>query len=219
MSYFDHDNKQNQNRNQNDYKEATQNPGYQTIEYKLVPTQSFTIIRGCSGCGRKTSYKNTDKFRVNANGSRIDVWLIYQCENCRHTYNLPIYERRKNTDIPVGEYQRFLDNDAQLSEEYGRNLPLFQKHKAKIDHQSINYELLRLQDTIDATGFKGQVQITIQNPYCLKIRPEKLAAEILGQSASSVKKQVANGFIRIESTANSAINVYLENNLKKENQQ
>lgn len=203
MSYLDHESKENQNRNQNDYKEPNQNPSYQTIEYKPVPTQSFTIIRGCPGCGRKTSYKNMDKFRVNANGSRIDVWLIYQCENCRHTFNLPIYERRKNTSLPASEYQRFLVNDAQLAREYGKNLQLFGKHRAEVDHKSINYELIRLQDTIDETAFEGRVQITIQNPYSLKIRPEKLTAEILGQSASSVKKQIANGTIAIESSANS----------------
>lgn len=203
MSYLDHESKQNQNRNQNDYKEPNQNPGYQTIEYKLVPTQSFTIIRGCPGCGRKTSYKNTEKFRVNANGSRIDVWLIYQCENCRHTFNLPIYERRKNTSLPASEYQRFLANDAQLAREYGRNLQLFQKHRAEVDHKNITYELIRLQNTLDKTVYKSRIQIIIQNPYCLKIRPEKLAAEILEQSVSSVKKQAENGFITIEPSANS----------------
>lgn len=201
MSYFDHEKKQN--RNQNECNESNQNPDKQTIEYTLVPTQSFTIIRGCSGCGKKTSYKNTDKFRINANGNRIDVWLIYQCENCRHTFNLPIYERRKNTDIPASEHQRFLDNDAQLAGEYGRNLQLFQKHRAEVDHKNITYELIRLQNTLDKTVCKSRIQIIIQNPYCLKIRPEKLAAEILGQSASSVKKQVANGTITIESSANS----------------
>ena len=100
---------------------------YLEIEYRLVPTQSFTVIRSCAGCGGKAPYKNTRKFRVNANGSKIDVWLIYQCGKCRHTFNLTIYERRKNTDIPAAEYQRFLDNDTQLAEEYGREIALFQK--------------------------------------------------------------------------------------------
>lgn len=183
MSYFDHWNEKDQN---------------QKIEYKIVPTQSFAVIRNCSGCGRKTSYRNTGKFRVNANGSKIDVWLIYQCENCRHTFNLPIYERRKTTDIPVSEYQRFLDNDAQLAGEYGRNLQLFQRHKSEIDHKSVHYELIRLQGTTDETVRENQLWITIQNPYGLKIRPEKLAAEILGQSASHIQKQIADGTITIE---------------------
>lgn len=178
--------------------------GYlKTIEYKMVPTKSFTIIRNCSGCGRKTTFVNTGKFRVNANGSKIDVWLIYQCEKCRHTLNITIYERQKNTRIPSGEYQRFIDNDEQLAEEYGKSFPLFQKNKAEIDHQSINYELVKLQETIDETVSDTQTLINIHNPYHLKFRPEKLTAEILGLSTSQVKKLIAKETITIESTAQS----------------
>lgn len=173
------------------------------IEYKLVPTQSFTVIRGCCGCGRKTHFKNTGKFRVNANGSKIDVWLIYQCEKCRHTFNLTIYDRQKNTTIPAEEYQRFLSNDEMLAEEYGRNSQLFQKNKAETDSKSITYELIRLQDIADENARKNQTLITIQNPYGLKIRPEKLTAEILELSASHVKKLIAQGTITIESSAQS----------------
>ncbi len=171
------------------------------LEYKLVPTRSFTVIRNCAGCGKKAPCQNTGKFRVNANGSRIDVWLIYQCSKCRHTLNLAIYERRKNTDIPAEEYQRFLDNDAQLAEEYGRSAALFQKNKAQIDHKDITYELIPLQDTTDKTVCENRRQITIRNPYGIKIRPEKLAAKILGLSANQVRKQILKGTITIASSA------------------
>lgn len=43
------------------------------------------IWYSCGGCRRKTEFVNTGRFRVNANGNRLDVWLIYQCERCKHT--------------------------------------------------------------------------------------------------------------------------------------
>lgn len=171
-----------------------------TIEYRIIPTQSFTVIRNCSGCGQKTRFQNTEKFRVNANGSKLDIWLIYQCEKCRHTFNLTIYERQKNTSIPADEYQRFLGNDEQLAEAYGRNFQLFQKNKAEIDTKNGTYELVRLHELIDETECGSQTVITIQNPYHLKIRPEKLAAEILGLSSSQVKKLIAKEAVTIRST-------------------
>ncbi|MDE6622695.1 MAG: DUF1062 domain-containing protein [Lachnospiraceae bacterium] len=174
-----------------------------TIEYRINPTQSFTIRRSCSGCGQKSRFKNTGKFRVNANGSKLDVWLIYQCEKCRHTFNLTIYERQKNTSIPAGEYQRFLDNDEQLAEEYGRNHQLFQKNKAEIDTKTRNYELIQLQETMDETVYDNRTLIAVQNPYHLKIRPEKLVSEILGLSSNQVKKLIAKETIAIQSTAQS----------------
>ena len=65
------------------------------IEYEIVPKECFKVTRNCSGCGTKTRYINTKRFRVNANGNKLDVWLIYQCEKCKHTFNLAIYERQK----------------------------------------------------------------------------------------------------------------------------
>lgn len=174
-----------------------------TIEYRVIPTQSFTVIRNCSGCGQKSRFNNTGKFRINANGSKLDVWLIYHCENCRHTFNLTIYERQKKTSIPADEYQRFLSNDEQLAEEYGKNFQLFQKNKAEIDSKNGNYELVKLQELIDETVCGSQTVITIQNPYHLKILPEKLAAEILGLSSSQVKKLIAKETITLRSTAQS----------------
>ncbi|MDE7415958.1 MAG: DUF1062 domain-containing protein [Lachnospiraceae bacterium] len=175
-----------------------------TIEYRMIPAQSYTILRNCSGCGQKSSFKNTGKFRINANGNKLDVWLVYQCEKCRHTFNLTIYERRKNTSIPTAAYRRFLGNDEQLAEEYGRNLQLFQKNKAEVDTKNVNYELVKLQETIDETACDNQTTlITIHNPYSLKIRPEKLIAQILGLSSSQAKKLIAKETITIKSTIQS----------------
>lgn len=52
------------------------------IEYEIALNDSLSVIWGCSKCGAKTRFRNTKKFRVNANGNKLDVWLIYQCENC-----------------------------------------------------------------------------------------------------------------------------------------
>ena len=95
-------------------------------EYEIVPQESFSVIRNCPGCGVKTNYRNTKRFRVNANGNRLDVWLIYQCEKCKHTLNLTVYERQKAASIPKDEYQLFLNNDEEAAEKYGKNFQFFQ---------------------------------------------------------------------------------------------
>lgn len=94
--------------------------------------KSFKILYSCGGCKRKTQFINTKRFRVNANGNRLDVWLIYQCEKCKHTKNLTIYERRKPSKISPEEYERFLANDEDLAEEYGQNMDFFAKNKVVV---------------------------------------------------------------------------------------
>jgi hypothetical protein len=102
-------------------------------EYSLTPKESFKIIRKCSGCGKKSIYINSNKFRVNANGNRIDVWLIYQCYKCKHTYNLTIYERLRKDSLSIDLYTGFMENDEELAKEYGKDKSLFIKNKAEID--------------------------------------------------------------------------------------
>ena len=183
------------------------------IEYEIVPRESFLVIRGCSGCGKKTHFTNTKKFRVNANGNKLDVWLIYQCEKCRHTFNLSIYERQKPSSIPKEEYQRFLSNDEQLAEAYGKNIQLFKKNKAEVDYEGLDYdyviqaELNSSPDEAAESASSDQIMLTIHNPYGLKIRPEKQIAEVLGLSRSQIQKRIQEGNIELESVVRKELTI------------
>lgn len=157
------------------------------IEYRIVPEQSFDIIYPCSGCGCKTSFKNTNRFRVNANGNKLDVWLIYQCSKCKHTKNLAIYERQNPAKIPQTEYQRFLANDEELALEYGTNYSFFRKNQVEVDNENIFYHYENKSGEQELILQNGEV-IQINNPHGLKIRPEKVAAELLQLSRSRIKK-------------------------------
>ena len=53
----------------------------------------YAVICRCGRCGKKQTFVTTGKFRVNANKNKVDIWLIYQCARCRHTLNIPVYER------------------------------------------------------------------------------------------------------------------------------
>lgn len=168
------------------------------IEYEIIMKDSFWVIRSCPKCGRKTHFINTKKFRINANGNKLDIWLIYQCEECKHTLNLAIYERQKVSSVPKEEYQRFLDNDEQLAEMFGKNMQLFRKNKADIDFDRLNYDFVKRFETIESSGSGEQIFITVNNPYELKIRPEKQIAMALGMSRSQVKKLLEKGEIEIK---------------------
>lgn len=157
------------------------------IEYEIIPKDSFWIIRNCPKCGTKTHYINTKKFRINASGNKLDIWLIYQCLECKHTLNLAIYERRKVSSIPKEEYQCFLENDERLAETYGRNMQLFRTNRAEIDFDRLQYGLSRLNETMESGGSGDRVIITVRNPHQLKIHLEKQIAMVLGLSRNQVK--------------------------------
>lgn len=81
--------------------------------------KEYQIIHKCGRCGKKTTFVSTRRFRVNANKNKLDVWLIYQCKKCKHTLNIPIYERVSPQKIPRELYEGFLANDEELAVRYG----------------------------------------------------------------------------------------------------
>ncbi len=167
------------------------------IEYEITLKDSFWVVRNCPKCGRKTHYINTKKFRVNANGNKLDVWLIYQCAECKQTLNLAIYERRKASSIPREEYQCFLGNDEQLAERYGQSMQLFRENKADIDWGRLQYGIVKVHESIEGGEGRERILVTVKNPDGLKIRLEQQIAMVLGLSRDQVKKLMVKGEIEI----------------------
>lgn len=94
-------------------------------------SKPIRVIHRCGGCGKKQEFLNSGKFRVNANGRCIDVWLIYRCSKCKHTWNLTVFQRRSPDKIPPELYARFLDNDPQLAAEYGSDPAFLKRNHAE----------------------------------------------------------------------------------------
>ena len=182
------------------------------IEYEIIPNESFSVIRNCSGCGAKSRYINTNRFRVNANGNKIDVWLIYQCEKCRHTFNLTIYERQNPLNVPETEYNKFLNNDEELAQEYGKNVQFFKRNKAEVDYKNIDFDVAKLQENEGNENGK-RILILVHNPYMLKIRTEKQIAITLGLSASNVKKLILQEKICIDKDSVQGISFYVDKDI------
>lgn len=166
---------------------------YQYKKIKVVPKRSYEVVRNCSKCGCKMNYVNTGRFRVNANGRKIDVWLIYQCEKCKHTLNLSIYERVNPEMIPEEEYLKFLGNDEDLALEYGTNYHLFARNKAQICDDKIEYIIKK--ETISIKEPLESDILCIENLLAKKIRTDKFVSELLGLSRSKIQGYVRDGII------------------------
>ena len=201
-----------------------------TTEYRIIPDQSFKVIRQCATCNKKTKFHNSKRFRVNANGNKVDVWLIYNCEKCKHTLNLSIYERKNPSQIDFTEYQQFLGNDTELAEKYGINKSFFNHNKAEINWEDISYSYQSsntgsshnndksnsvdsestydIDDSIDVNDesvHAGKLvsplrQIHVINDYNLNLRGDKVASEILQISRSQLKKLIKEGKMTLTKT-------------------
>jgi len=171
---------------------------FEAAEYEIIPTETFKIMRNCSGCGSKAVYFNTNKIRVNANGKQVDVWLIYQCTKCKHTYNLPIYSRINKTRLNKAEYEALLQNDQDIVFQYGLDRVIFQKNNAVI----LEEPAYVLKDT--GKDAQGDV-IRFRNPYRLRIRYDRLIADCLKISRSEAKRFLENGVLVVDQTSENEV--------------
>lgn len=64
------------------------------VQWTIIAQTAPQPWLACSRCGEARRFRSSDKIRVNANGKRVDAWLIYKCTTCGSTWNRPILERR-----------------------------------------------------------------------------------------------------------------------------
>jgi hypothetical protein len=66
----------------------------------------------CARCGGATAHDSTGLFRVNSNGVRHDLWLLYRCRGCGDTRKRRLAQRRLACELPGGSPEPYLANDA-----------------------------------------------------------------------------------------------------------
>jgi hypothetical protein len=65
------------------------------VQWTITPRTAPQPWLNCSRCRGPRCFRSSGKIRVNANGRRIDAWLIYRCVACDSPRNPPIVERRE----------------------------------------------------------------------------------------------------------------------------
>lgn len=181
-------------------------------EWELMPKDLPLVKRNCPKCNEKTHYINSEKFRVNANKNNIDIWLIFQCEKCKSTFNMTIYERTKSSDIKKEEYENFLSNDKTLAREYAFNLSIYNKNKAEIVLDDIGYEVIQKELKAYSVN-KNELIIEIVCKYPIEIRLDRFLSDRLGVSRSQIKKMYEKGVIFFKDDKNS-LNTKVKNEME-----
>lgn len=172
-----------------------ENNNLKNCEWEIIPDAGPEIIRNCSKCKVKSNFVNTGSFRVNANGNRVDVWLIYQCSKCKTTYNITIYERISPKKIPRDEYEGFLANDSQLALKYSFDSNILKREKAEISMPKEAYHISKRVLNVDIPVSEKERQIIIRNPYQIKIRLDKLLAVELDISRTAVRQAMKENLV------------------------
>ncbi|MCT4544938.1 MAG: DUF1062 domain-containing protein [Vallitalea sp.] len=167
----------------------------QIVKWEIIPLTLPMVKKNCCKCGNNSLFINSNKFRVNANKNKLDIWLIYQCEKCKSTWNMSIYERINYKDIDPTIYKLFLNNDIELAKQYGFDIAIHNKNKVNIDYENIEYEIIGEKIDILEENFNKKIILDITCKYPFGLRVDKVLSKKLGVSREKIKKLHKNSLI------------------------
>nr|WP_225311504.1 DUF1062 domain-containing protein [Microbispora cellulosiformans] len=140
----------------------------------------------CVACRSESATTGEGRFRVNANGKLLDVWLLVRCVSCDRTAKLTVRERTPVGSFDPAELRGYRVNDPELVASTLLD-PLFAR---------------RNRFTLDWTGawrldtppvwhdetWPVQVEVVFDDP--VPVRPERLIAQGLGLSRNQVLRRI-----------------------------
>jgi len=144
------------------------------------------VWQSCNRCDATTAFVCSGKFRVNAQGKRIDAWLIYRCVQCDQTWNYPILERAPLTEIDPSHLQALSENCGRLAERHAFDLPRLRRYSDRVEESDNVAVEARLLDR--HSGEPQALAVSIAVPRPCRIRLDRLLASGFGLSRNAVRR-------------------------------
>lgn len=138
----------------------------------------------CARCGGVTAHDSTGRFRVNSNGVRHDLWLLYRCRGCGDTRKRRLARRRLAGELPGGSLDPYLANDAAKARRHAFEL-------APVE--PLPYRVLRPEPPVD-----GALHARIVSPEPCGERWDRFLARELARSRGEIVRAAARGALRLE---------------------
>ena len=106
------------------------------VQWTIVPRIAPRPWIVCSACGGLRPFQSSGKIRLNANGKKLDAWLIYKCLSCDKTWNRSIFERQNVRDINQATLQALHANDPDWIRTQAFDFAALRRKSQRIDESS-----------------------------------------------------------------------------------
>ncbi|MEV0666258.1 DUF1062 domain-containing protein [Actinomadura luteofluorescens] len=140
----------------------------------------------CVDCGSESATTGEGRFRVNANGKLLDVWLLVRCVSCDRTGKVPVHERAPVRSFDPAELHGYRVNDPELVASRLLDPLLARRNRFTLDWTGA-WRLEAPSPRLDA-AWPVQVEVVFEDP--VPVRPDRLIAQGLGLSRSEVLRRI-----------------------------
>lgn len=160
------------------------------LRWTLVPRHYPRPVFACATCGADRPFQPSGKIRLNANGKRLDAWLIYKCGDCDRTWNRPIFERRLASDIPADDLAALRAGDPAYVRRLAFDLDALRRKTSVIEQsEAVSVEKV----VLAAPDAWSALDIAFVLPEPVGLRLDRLLATELGLSRNRLATLEAAG--------------------------
>ncbi len=165
-------------------------------KWTIVPTATPKPIRHCSGCAKQQPFVSSGKIRLNANGKKLDAWLIYKCQVCDQTWNRPILDRHPVSRIESAELDAMQHSLPSLVARYEFDVSDLKRHSSQIDYES-EFSIKKRVLNIHAHDW-SEIRLFLRTNVPTGVRVDRLLCEGWQLSRSQLKSLVDRGGVTVQ---------------------
>jgi hypothetical protein len=154
------------------------------VKWTIQPKEPPRPLLHCKRCGGARSYTPGGKIRVNANGKRVDAWLIYRCTTCDGTWNRPILERRHVHSVASQFLASLSANDAKVVDGIAFDVDGLKRWAPRLEQAT---EAVVAKEVISGSAVQADaLRILCAVPHPVTYRLDRLLADELHLSRSRI---------------------------------
>ncbi len=156
------------------------------LRWVITPNEAPQPLRPCRRCHGAKFFQSSGKFRINANGKKLDAWLIYHCQSCGSPWNRPIIERRPRQEIDGALLQALHANDPALAAKVAFDVDQLRRSTDQIRE----FPEVGLRQEVLSQGAPpySALEILLAVPVPTALRTDRLLAGQLGLSRNRLQK-------------------------------
>jgi hypothetical protein len=135
-------------------------------------------------------FESSGKVRVNAQGKRLDAWLVYNCIACKNSWNRPIFERRSVREVEAPLMNALLRNDPDYVRRLAFEVEDLRRRSERIaEFPDVNVRKEALNKPMSSVGM---LELRLVAPFPVSLRFDRLLATELKLSRARVEIVVHN---------------------------
>jgi len=166
------------------------------IHWTIAPAIAPRPLINCNRCGTVKAYRCSGKFRVNANGKRIDVWLIYRCVDCDNSWNFGIFERCNRRDIEPSLLAALESNDPGLARRHAFDVVALRNQVGRVEECPDVDVQKRVLGGIRESAVALELRLGLEMPTSLRL--DRLLAGELSISRSRLQALEEKGLLIVD---------------------